>query len=85
MSKKITFKKAAVLGLISTTFAVTNVEIATLKSESASHSALNIEIGKSANAGVCNSRCAKRLSRIGGKIIGNAWRERKRQQQEQRE
>lgn len=75
----------AVLGIISTSFAFTNVEIATSKSKSISNvSALQVGLGSSANAGVCNSRCARRISRIGGRIVKNAWQKRK-QQQEQRE
>ena len=72
------------LGLISTTFAVTNIETATLKSDSLSRLPLNVEVGKSANAVNCNSRCAKRLGRLGIKVGRTIWR-RRTQQQESRQ
>lgn len=85
MNRKITFRKVVVLGLISTTFAVTNIETVTLKSDSSSRLALNVEIGKSANAVNCNSRCAKKLSRLGIKVGRTIWRRRSQQQREYRE
>lgn len=84
MDKKLTLVKVAMLGLISATFAFTNIEIATSKSRSISDIALQVDLGSSANAGICNSRCARRISRIGGRIVKNAWQKRKQQQEQQK-
>ncbi|MEM8718053.1 MAG: hypothetical protein AAGE84_01925 [Cyanobacteria bacterium P01_G01_bin.39] len=81
MNRKITFRKAVVLGLISTTFATSNIEISTLKSNSSSRLPLKVEIGKSANAVNCNSRCAKRLGRLGIKVGRTIWRRRTQQEE----
>lgn len=84
MSKKIALTKIVVCGLLSTTFAVTNIETATLKSDSLSPYRLNLKIGKSANAVTCNSRCAKRLGRLGIKVGRTIWRRRTPEQREHR-
>lgn len=79
MIKKITFSKVVVLGLISTTFAMTNLEIATSKSLIV----INTEIGKTADASTCNSRCAKKLTRLGIKVGRTIWRKTTNRQEEQ--
>lgn len=60
---KFTVAKIATLGLLTTTFAFTNLEIAKSKTDSASTVALQLNVGEPAGA-VCRSKCAK--------AIGNA-------------
>ena len=81
MSKKITFSKIVMFGLLSTTLAITNLEIATSKSATA----INVEIGQSADAATCNSRCAKKLSRLGVKLGRTSWRKTTNREEEHRQ
>ncbi|HHP7230519.1 MAG TPA: hypothetical protein ACFCUY_06635 [Xenococcaceae cyanobacterium] len=76
MNKKSTMAKVATLGLLTTTLAFTNLEVATSKTGSTSSTvALQLNVGESASA-KCNSSCQKVGQQIGKQVFRHWWNNR---------
>ncbi len=83
MNKKFILAKVTTLGLLTTTLAFTNLEIATSKAGSTSLMTLQLDVGQSASALKCNSRCAKAIGRAGVSAVRSIWNRSRQQQQQQ--
>lgn len=81
MNGKSTIAKVATLGLLTTTFAFGNLEIATFKTGSTFPVGLELSIGKPASALKCRKGCVKAIFGVGGRMIKQV-RERQRQQEQ---
>ena len=73
MNKKSTVAKIATLGLLTTTLAFTNLEIAKSKTDSASTVALQLNVGEPAGA-ACRSQCAKVIGNVAKSAVRGIFR-----------
>ncbi|HHP7230518.1 MAG TPA: hypothetical protein ACFCUY_06630 [Xenococcaceae cyanobacterium] len=78
MNNKSTIAKVTTLGLLTTTLAFTNLEVATSKTGSASSTvALQLNVGEPASAGnPCNRTCQKAASLVGERVFRHWWNNR---------